>query len=1583
MNRESSQRDNPAGLVAPAAMARSACMVVGMHRSGTSALARTLNLLGAELPRQLMPAAEDNNRLGFWEPLQAYAINEAMLADVGSSWDHWDGVSPEQMRALAASAHFPKILSLLDEEYSADKTPVIKDPRNSLLLPLWVEALRAQGRTPYMFICLRHPQEVALSLAKRDGLCIQHGLLLWLRYSLDAERYTRALPRTFVRYDGLLQDWRAELVKAAADLGAPVSTVDEAIAAQVDAFLQPGERHQRVDLRTADTQPQLLEWVEAAYQALATLADGDHGEGSASQACAELDSVDRLFRSADEAYAPVMQELRADRRAQEQSLRQTQAEVVQLRSEAERVRAALADAEQRATDWHKQADIQADTARNLHQALQELRSSAAAAEAKHLDLISQQRAQLEQMESTLAQQQHQRQDDVAGATQEAARLREQLQRREQESHIQQSLRQVNNARLPALEWSSTPISATAALRCFFQSGPHKTTGLPKGRSGPKFVRDVLQAGLIQPRWYGRQVQQEFADATSALHHWLQQGWQRGIAPSPLFDLQWYLRAYPDVERSGLNPLFHYLNHGDFEGRRPSAYFDPAWYREQYPDVAARNLNALLHYLRHGRCEGRRPSVFFSPHWYCQQRQVALADALADYVDCGWRLECDPSPLFDVHSYLLQKPGLAAEGVEPLRHYLLYGEDEGLCPVPEFSPHWYAQRYSPELPAGNANLLGHFVSRGWRQGEDVNAQWSTADYVQAHSEAAAMGLDPLSFLRLQAQQQDWRGFAKAHGYALPEPSRERVVSASARPVQPAVTRPRWQSALAYSANKLLPASVEQGLRQSWLRRLLGLSPEDFAAVASAFDADYYKRRYPDSAVSAISPLEHYLRFGWREGRDPSADFDTQYYLRHSPDIAQAGANPFVHWVLHGRAEKRMALPFEKRLEQRDQKPLVSCIVPNYNHAEFLPQRLDSILEQSYGNTEIIVLDDCSTDGSRDVIEDYVQRYPQRIRAIFNAHNSGGVFRQWRKGVEAANGSLIWICESDDFCDPDFLSRLVPAFADRSVQLAFGRIQFCDRAGKFQAGLDDYRESAEPGIWKRPITRPAARWFRGGFGVNNLIANVGGCLWRAQSLSDDIWAEAQRYRILGDWYLYLTLAGGGQIHYHPEAVAFFRQHGGNTSVKSFQQPDYYQEHERLMVSLRKQWPIPESIVQRFHDKVRWQFDHFKVEKDLGPLDQMFSMARMNQSHPPKLHVLMAFLGFHPGGGEVFPIQLANALHEAGVRVSMLALDMVDVNAHMLASLNAAIPVYEASYVADYGVDAFLNDAGVTHIHSHMVSVEWFLLEKCAMQAQLPYVVTLHGSYESSGLREAQVKAFANRVDHWVYLADKNLAPLQPLKLPAEKFSKLPNAMPYDPRPFPMTRADMGISDQAVVFTLVARGIQRKGWRAAIQAFLAVRRHYPDRDLHLLLAGEGDMKEQQEELHGSHPEIHFLGYQACIQGLYRLSDVALVPSRFAGESFPLCIIEAFINGVPVVATDIGEIKSMICPDDAATAGRLVPCIRNTDEFVRAVAEEMRVMLDDDERARLQQGARELGKRYAMDELAHKYLTLYRTCMAQALAA
>ncbi|MFD2055894.1 hypothetical protein ACFSQT_23360 [Mesorhizobium calcicola] len=222
---------------------RTAIIVVGMHRSGTSALARMFSLLGASLPRNLNPAGL-GNETGHWEPEAAVRLNDEILGLAESPVNDVQGPSGEWLQRPAAQAFVDRLKDLIVEEYGDDPLFVLKDPRISLLFPLWRAALAKLEIRCVAVVISRNPVEVALSLAKRQGQGgdwqswpLDRGGLLWLRYNLAAEEHTRDVDRAFCDYSTLLDDWRSVARRLGDELNIawPKSIPDAA--AEIDGFL--------------------------------------------------------------------------------------------------------------------------------------------------------------------------------------------------------------------------------------------------------------------------------------------------------------------------------------------------------------------------------------------------------------------------------------------------------------------------------------------------------------------------------------------------------------------------------------------------------------------------------------------------------------------------------------------------------------------------------------------------------------------------------------------------------------------------------------------------------------------------------------------------------------------------------------------------------------------------------------------------------------------------------------------------------------------------------------------------------------------------------------------------------------------------------------------------------------------------------------------------------------------------------------------------------------------------------------------------------------------------------------------------
>lgn len=222
-------------------------LVMGMHRSGTSALARVLMLLHGDEPTQVLEA-NSANPSGFWESPEINAVNQGLLTDRGTNWH---SVSPLDGH-VAMPGDIDLIRRSVASQFPHARRPVIKDPRICRLVPLWIEALRDEARDFAFPFIVRNPSEVAISLNRRNNFPHALGLNLWLRYYLDAERATRDRNRGLIRYDALLADWRSALRSLREQLQIDIDL--DAGGHAVDAFLTPDLHHAKASVEQVNAQ---------------------------------------------------------------------------------------------------------------------------------------------------------------------------------------------------------------------------------------------------------------------------------------------------------------------------------------------------------------------------------------------------------------------------------------------------------------------------------------------------------------------------------------------------------------------------------------------------------------------------------------------------------------------------------------------------------------------------------------------------------------------------------------------------------------------------------------------------------------------------------------------------------------------------------------------------------------------------------------------------------------------------------------------------------------------------------------------------------------------------------------------------------------------------------------------------------------------------------------------------------------------------------------------------------------------------------------------------------------------------------
>ncbi len=213
----------------------------------------------------------------------------------------------------------------------------------------------------------------------------------------------------------------------------------------------------------------------------------------------------------------------------------------------------------------------------------------------------------------------------------------------------------------------------------------------------------------------------------------------------------------------------------------------------------------------------------------------------------------------------------------------------------------------------------------------------------------------------------------------------------------------------------------------------------------------------------------------------------------------------------------------------QQPLVSVIVPNYNHAAFLKERMDSIFNQSYSNYEVIILDDHSTDTSLEIIKEYAGQ-PKVSQIVSNDVNSSSPFMQWQRGLSLAKGEIIWIAESDDYCEPTMLERLVNVYVRNHCVLAFARSQVVNFRGEKK--YISQRMFKKDGHWD------GVRFIRKYLTVGNRIYNASSCIFSRQAaLKAD--KDFMQYKECGDWIFWIEIACQGNVAVVSDPLNYFRR------------------------------------------------------------------------------------------------------------------------------------------------------------------------------------------------------------------------------------------------------------------------------------------------------------------------------------------------------------------------------------------------------------------------------------------------------------
>lgn len=227
--------------------------------------------------------------------------------------------------------------------------------------------------------------------------------------------------------------------------------------------------------------------------------------------------------------------------------------------------------------------------------------------------------------------------------------------------------------------------------------------------------------------------------------------------------------------------------------------------------------------------------------------------------------------------------------------------------------------------------------------------------------------------------------------------------------------------------------------------------------------------------------------------------------------------------------------------------VSVVIPNYNYENYIEERIDSILMQTYPIHELIILDDCSTDNSVNKIEEIIKKHPDvNIKFVKNEKNSGSVFSQWQKAFSLSTGDYVWIAEADDSCSHYFLENVMKGFDSPNVVLSYAESMRIDENNKIiSSSCRDWMLAVSSVKWNKSYINSGINEIQNALAICNTIPNVSAVVFK-KSNQVEIIEEAKKFKISGDWYIYYKLLSNGDIAYCHKSLNYFRKHSKSTST-----------------------------------------------------------------------------------------------------------------------------------------------------------------------------------------------------------------------------------------------------------------------------------------------------------------------------------------------------------------------------------------------------------------------------------------------------
>jgi glycosyltransferase involved in cell wall biosynthesis len=1128
------------------------------------------------------------------------------------------------------------------------------------------------------------------------------------------------------------------------------------------------------------------------------------------------------------------------------------------------------------------------------------------------------------------------------------------------------------------------------------------------------------------------------DTIQPADHYMRFGLHHGLKPNAFFDPLEYLSAYSDISELGMDPVVHYALFGWRESRTAGSLFDGQWYLDSYADVAESGASPLIHFLGTGRFERRAPrpnaktfgqgtgTIIVVSHDAELGGAQQVTRVLANWIQSATQYEVklvtmrggafassfsDIAPTFEMTAH---PPAEVAERLK-----IFAGPDVKAVFINSvasgsFLKHWDADTpvlaFIHELPkmlrhfSANLDLIrdraktiiagSEAVRNALRDEFDIDANRmervygfiedmdSTSLSASENKRAAkeAIGIDPDALLITACGVLHWRKSpgkfietaievtAKLNsaqfvwiGGGPDQDQCERMVADHGLDANVRFTgyEPDIMRWLAASDIFILP-SEEDPFPLVCLYAAMALNPiicfrdaggmPEFVAQGSGQAVPFNNTKAMAEAVFAYAqdPMKRE-----RAGRLAREQVQSSY------TIAATGPQLLHH------IRKAAGL-----------KPFVSVVVPNYNYARFLPERLRSIANQTFQDFEVILLDDHSTDGSIAVIEEWA-RGRVGTRVLVNDKNTGSPFAQWMRGMEAAQSDLIWVAEADDACLPNFLATLLPYFEDRNVFLGYTKsvpvTENGDVAGDYEAM---YLDRISKRRWSQPYVVTDHEEANEGLGIANCIPNASSVIFRRFEPEPEFKDAITGMRMCGDWLFYLRAMRGGLVAYDNAPLNLHRRHQATITSSMEGSPRYFNEFETVRRYVGDTYRLGNRALEKIEKFTCGDLDRFGVV-DADERGRILAIA-LNTRNKVIPSVLFVASDLSPGGGQLFVVRLANAWMRRGGRALIMNAQHFCSHTKVVSKIDPRVALFQA----DDPNNELVNIAArfdVDLVHSAIWWADRWVDDQITGMDDLIWVSTMHGCHETvldnpliDITFKQRMQDMLKRVDAYVPTADKNRRVFEVYGSPRAEI-KIANGVDIESGK-PKLREELGLRSQATVLCLASRAIAEKGWLDAIE--MTEKLNAVGHKVDLMLIGEGPIADEIAGRALAH--VHRFGQVENLQDYIAAADIGLLPSTFAGESMPLVLLEFMAMGKPVVATDVGEIRSML-GESNESGGITVPLVQGRLD-IRGFVEAITSLLNEDTRRKVGGRAKQrFMKLYTTQQMLENYERLYRDLLVQ----